>query len=167
MCRHSPKLTSSYDVATKTCFEPVFERVYKALDNSNNMPHRVDLQELALVYILLAFGALHNLELPPNDPSAEEYLALSKSALAKGDFLTKNTLAGLQTLHVMAHFHLSVTNTCAPTNASETERGRNGDSAWPLWGLAMRICQAVGQSMGWGAYYRWACIVMEHAGTFH
>jgi hypothetical protein len=25
----------------------------------------------------------------------------------------------------------------------ETEIGRNGDSAWPLWGLAMRLCQAV------------------------
>jgi hypothetical protein len=26
----------------------------------------------------------------------------------------------------------------------ETEEGRNGDPAWPLWGLAMRIAQAMG-----------------------
>lgn len=25
----------------------------------------------------------------------------------------------------------------------ETEKGRNGDSAWPLWGIAMRLLQAV------------------------
>lgn len=31
---------------------------------------------------------------------------LSKSALAKGDFMTQTTLAGVQTLHIMAHFHL-------------------------------------------------------------
>lgn len=29
---------------------------------------------------------------------------------------------------------------------SETDKGRNGDSAWTLWGLAMRIVQAVGTS---------------------
>ena len=28
---------------------------------------------------------------------------------------------------------------------SETDKGRNGDAAWPLWGLAMRIMQAVSQ----------------------
>jgi hypothetical protein len=31
----------------------------------------------------------------------------------------------------MAHYQL------------QTDRGRDGDSAWPLWGLAMRIAQAV------------------------
>jgi hypothetical protein len=32
---------------------------------------------------------------------------------------------------LMAHYQL------------QTDRGRDGDSAWPLWGLAMRIAQAV------------------------
>lgn len=27
-----------------------------------------------------------------------------------------------------------------------TEKGRNGDSAWPLWGMAMRLLQAVNLS---------------------
>lgn len=97
---------TSYNIAIRERFEPVLSRVYKAADSKNEHPHRVDLQELALVYIVLAFGALHSLELPPNDPSAEEYLILSKSALAKADFLVNNTLAGVQTLHIMAHFHL-------------------------------------------------------------
>lgn len=26
----------------------------------------------------------------------------------------------------------------------DTERGSNGDTAWPLWGLAMRAIQAMG-----------------------
>lgn len=32
--------------------------------------------------------------------------------------------------------------------SSETEEGRNGDSAWPLWGLAMRLIQAVSVARG-------------------
>lgn len=108
----------------------------------------VGAQELALLYILLAMGALHNLELPPNDPIAEEYSTLSKICLAKGEFMVHCTTTGVMALvsdpwvksqeailtkykHVMAHFHL------------ETEKGRNGDSAWPLWGLAMRLIQGV------------------------
>jgi len=55
-------------------------------------------QQLALLFIVLAMGALHNLELPPDDHSAGEYLALSRDALEAGDFIINNTLAGVQTL---------------------------------------------------------------------
>lgn len=47
----------------------------------------------------------------------------------------------------MAHYHLYVLIPLAAVkliDGRETERGRNGDSAWPLWGLAMRIIQAMG-----------------------
>ena len=37
----------------------------------------------------------------------------------------------------MAHYQL------------QTDRGRDGDSAWPLWGLAMRIAQAVRLAHYW------------------
>lgn len=56
------------------------------------------LQALALVFITLAMGALHNLELPPNDPLAEEFFTLAKSALAKGQFMIHHTIAAVQTL---------------------------------------------------------------------
>lgn len=112
-----------------------------------DLPAKVDslwLHQLALVYITLALGALHNLELPPNDPIADEFCHLAKAALAKGQFLTHNTIAAVQTLvrchdltvtdhqHIMANFSL------------DTDQGRNGDNTWPLWGLAMRITQAMG-----------------------
>jgi hypothetical protein len=58
----------------------------------------IEPQGLALIFIVLAMGSLHNLELAPNDPCAEEYLSLSKSCLAKSDFLTRSTIAGIQTL---------------------------------------------------------------------
>ncbi len=77
-------------------------------------------------------GALYNLELPPDNPQAQDLMQIARTCLVKGDFMTNNTIAGVQTLHIMAHFVL------------ETEKGRNGDSAWPLWGLAMRIAHAMG-----------------------
>lgn len=80
--------------------------MYKAAREIQGSAVRVDVQELALLFIIMAFGALHNLELPPNDPVAEEYALLSKSALAKTDFMTNSSLTTIQTLHIMAHYHL-------------------------------------------------------------
>ncbi|GFZ52287.1 hypothetical protein JCM24511_10060 [Saitozyma sp. JCM 24511] len=118
-----------FDVAPREGFLPLFEKAYSS---KQIIGARIDPQQLGLVFIILAMGSLHCLELPPNDPQADEYLAAAKACLAKGDFMIHNTISGLQALHIMAHFHL------------ETERGRTGDSAWPLWGLAMRIIQAMG-----------------------
>ncbi|UOH84813.1 hypothetical protein LQV05_001627 [Cryptococcus neoformans] len=118
-----------YNVVPRHTFQPIFDRAYRREMSVNR---KVVAQELALLYIILATGALHNLELPPNDPIAEEYLTLSKICLAKGEFMVHCTTIGIMALHVMAHFHL------------ETEKGRNGDSAWPFWGLAMRLIQGMG-----------------------
>lgn len=58
----------------------------------------VDPQEIALVFIIMAQGTMFNIEMPNFDSSAEEWLHLSERALVKADFLSKNTLAGVQTL---------------------------------------------------------------------
>lgn len=59
---------------------------------------RVDIQQLGLLFIVLALGATHNLELAQDDPISEELCSLAKCCLAKGQFMTRNTLAGVQTL---------------------------------------------------------------------
>lgn len=92
----------------------------------------MDYNELALLFAVLAMGTLHNLELDANDPLATEYMDLAKRSLCRANFLQHNTLSGLRTLQIIAHVHL------------ETEGGRNGDSAWPLWGLSMRLVVAMG-----------------------
>lgn len=91
-------LTLSFDVAPRTTVQPWFDQLYAYKAGRWQAGERVDCQRLALVFIILAMGALHSLELPPNDPSAEEYLDLAKRSLAKTDFLTHSTLAGVQTL---------------------------------------------------------------------
>ncbi|KAE8543300.1 hypothetical protein D1P53_000002 [Cryptococcus gattii VGV] len=121
----------NHDPAPRRTFQPIFDRVYTSILQPRP-ENSVHLQQLALVYMLLAMGTVHNIELPPHDESAEEYLTLAQAAMTKGNFMNHATIAGLQTLVTMAHYYL------------ETESGRNGDSAWPLWGLAMSLVVAMG-----------------------
>lgn len=57
-----------------------------------------DAQKLGLLFIVLALGATHNLELSPNDQIAEDFCTSARNCLTKGHFMTRNTLAGVQTL---------------------------------------------------------------------
>nr|XP_019009006.1 uncharacterized protein I206_06694 [Kwoniella pini CBS 10737]OCF47787.1 hypothetical protein I206_06694 [Kwoniella pini CBS 10737] len=124
----------SYEIVSRNSVRKIMEDVYIHVGGTGDEPRRtmVHAQQLGLLFIVLAMGALHNLELRPDDSSAEEYMQCSEDCLTKGRFMTNNTVAGVETLIIMAHFHL------------ETDKGRNGDSAWTLWGLAMRIIQAMG-----------------------
>lgn len=90
--------------------EETFARVYSFVNNSGNAPSQaVNFQEVALVFMTMSKGTAYNIELPNDDPSAEEWQHLSEMALVKGDFLSNNTIAGVQTLHIMAHKNLYVT----------------------------------------------------------
>ncbi|KAL2432701.1 hypothetical protein ABEF95_014691 [Exophiala dermatitidis] len=120
-----------HDVAPKALFEKTFDRVY-TLAEGGSLSTPGNPQEIALVFIIMAQGTLFNIEMSNYDSSAEDWLHLSERALVKGDFLSNNMVAGLQTLHLMAHLHLQL------------DKGRRGDNAWPLWGLVMRLIQAMG-----------------------
>lgn len=69
--------------------------MYAAVEGNDEA---VSPQELALLYVVFAMGALYSLELPPNDPVATEYHALSKACLVKGNFLVNTAMSGVQTL---------------------------------------------------------------------
>ncbi|KAH7070681.1 hypothetical protein BKA63DRAFT_545166 [Paraphoma chrysanthemicola] len=121
-----------HDAAPRAQFEKTFDRVYSFVDGTAQAS-RVNPQEIALVSIVMAQGTMFNIEMPHYDPSAEDWVRLAERALVKGDFLSNNTVAGLQTLHLMAHLHLN------------SDKDRQGDNnAWPLWGLVMRLAQAMG-----------------------
>lgn len=78
-------------------FEKTFNRVYR-LSEGGTLSPRVNPQEIALVFIIMAQGTLYNIEMPNYDPSAEDWLHLSERALVEGNFLSNNMVAGLQTL---------------------------------------------------------------------
>ncbi|RSH91564.1 hypothetical protein EHS25_009863 [Saitozyma podzolica] len=125
----------NYDIVAEHRLRPVCDDIFtqKALPAPlRERPTSLFIQRLGLIYVVLAMGALHNLEMPPEDPVVEQYISLAKACLIKSNFLIHTTIAGVQTVHIMANVLL------------ETERGRNGDSAWPMWGICMRMIQAMG-----------------------
>lgn len=85
----------SHDVAPQDRFEKTFDQVYNLADE---IPCRVNPQELALVFIILAQGNVFNIEIASDPTVPEKLLRLSELALVKGDFLSNNTVAGVQTL---------------------------------------------------------------------
>lgn len=93
----------SHDVAPRSQFERTFDRVYKISGSGTSSP--ISPQEIALVFIVMAQGTMFNIEMPNFDSSAEDWLHLAERALVKGDFLSNNTLAGVQTL-VRPYLHL-------------------------------------------------------------
>lgn len=93
--RHANLTQSSHDVAPRDRFEKTFDRVYAVI---NETSRRVNAQELALVFIVLAQGNVFNIEIASDPTIPEELLHLSELALMKGDFLSNNTVAGVQTL---------------------------------------------------------------------
>lgn len=96
MCK--ARLTScSHDVAPRAEFEHTFNRVYSYKDHEPGSS-RINAQEIALVYIIMAQGTMFNIEMPIYDASVEEWLHLAERCLVRGDFLSSNTISGLQTL---------------------------------------------------------------------
>ncbi|WWD21848.1 hypothetical protein CI109_106336 [Kwoniella shandongensis] len=87
----------NHDIAPRPTFQRVFDQVYLARE-TERPERKVHAQQIALVYMILALGTVQNLELPPHDESAEEYIALGKACLSKGDFLNHGTIAGVQAL---------------------------------------------------------------------
>ena len=88
-------------------------KIHQTLDWALSSPDestvsKLQLQELGLLFMVLAMGSLYSLELPPDDPIAEEYHWIAQQCLANGEFMTHNSITGIQALHVMAHFRVYV-----------------------------------------------------------
>ncbi len=90
----------SYNIVSRPAIDLVFNNVYSTPQRwqFETTLREVHPHSLALLFVILALGTLLNLEVPPNDPSAEEFYLLAQSCLAKGDFLRVNTIASVQAL---------------------------------------------------------------------
>lgn len=86
-----------YEIVTRPTLNAFVEKAYiaKAMLDTHS---RIDVQQLATLFAVLALGASHNLELSPDDQIAEDYCESARNCLVKGNFMTHSTLAGVQTL---------------------------------------------------------------------
>jgi hypothetical protein len=97
--------SASYDIVAEHRLRPVCDDIFtqKALPAPlRERPTSLFIQRLGLIYVVLAMGALHNLEMPPEDPVVEQYISLAKACLIKSNFLIHTTIAGVQTVVIRA-----------------------------------------------------------------
>jgi hypothetical protein len=92
------RLTCRYEIITRPTLNAFVEKAYIAKGMSDTIHSRLDVQQLATLFAVLALGASHNLELSPDDQIAEDYCESARNCLVKGNFMTHSTLAGVQTL---------------------------------------------------------------------
>lgn len=102
----------------------------------------VSLQQLSLVFAVLAMGSAVDMEQLPCGPKQMELLQLAQKCLGAGRFLAINTLAGLAAL--VCHLPLCTDPQNIVCKAlTYTDAFLRWDYVWQLWGIAERIIQAV------------------------
>ncbi|KAL8290374.1 hypothetical protein RQP46_002632 [Phenoliferia psychrophenolica] len=129
------RLSKCYWTYLSFMFEPLEESVYyedylpKAYTN-----HDLNGTMLACVFIILSLGSLFDPSVPstPN-ATAAHYFVVCQNALTCSRFLSNNTMAGAQTLQLMANYLFCQHN---------LQEG--GESFFPILGAALRMLQTMG-----------------------
>ncbi|WVW86513.1 hypothetical protein I302_108562 [Kwoniella bestiolae CBS 10118] len=122
----------NYNVVSRHTLELYLDNIYN-MDPSQEWTQDTHPHKLALIFIVLAMGSLVNPDSNSNHNGESQTLfEAAEVALSISNFMKDHTIASVQTLHIMANFHVY------------DDRSRGGDRAWPLGGLAMRITQAMG-----------------------
>ncbi|CCM02639.1 uncharacterized protein FIBRA_04743 [Fibroporia radiculosa] len=94
---------------------------------SRRCPHR-----LAVLFLVLATGALVDLTLPPCSPEAEKYYRLGRAALSLRSILDSPEIETVEAVALMAGYH------------SVCTRRYSVESAWTLASTAMKLAQSIG-----------------------
>jgi len=95
--------------------------------DSGRCPHLI-----AVLYFILAVGALVDLTLPPCSPEAEKYYRLGRAALSLRSILDSPEIETVQAVTLMAGYH----SLCTKRYSIE--------SAWSLSSAATKVAQSVG-----------------------
>ncbi|KAK4684896.1 hypothetical protein P7C73_g5268, partial [Tremellales sp. Uapishka_1] len=124
----------NYNIVIKSQFAVYFNAFYDGPPptNQDQWTHETHPHKLALLYVVLAMGSLFNLEVESGKEPGKKYYEYCTECLALGDLLRQNTMASLQTLHIMINYLCYV------------DRIKGGDAAWILWGMVWRLVVAMG-----------------------
>ncbi|KAI0923665.1 hypothetical protein AcW1_006560 [Taiwanofungus camphoratus] len=100
---------------------------HPSISDANRYPHL-----LAVLYLVLAVGALVDLTLPPCSPEAEKYYRLGRAALSLRSIFDSPEIETVQAVTLMAGYH----SLCGQRYTIE--------SAWSLASLAAKLAQSIG-----------------------
>ncbi|KAJ7880285.1 fungal-specific transcription factor domain-containing protein [Mycena olivaceomarginata] len=107
-------------------YETIFQPIY---DPNTGSYESVSSHSLAVLYMVLAFGTLMDLDMPAHSPEATEYYQLSRAALAIDSVLEEPSIAGIQALVLMCHYMFW----------ADIEGPR-----WVLMGLVVKLAHSIG-----------------------
>ncbi|EMD39103.1 hypothetical protein CERSUDRAFT_112795 [Gelatoporia subvermispora B] len=114
---------------------PIYNYV-KDPSRSSYHPHLLDANRcphlLAVLFMVLAVGALVDLTLPPYSPEAEKYYRLGRAALSLRSVFDSPEIETVQAITLMAAYH----SICTPRYSLE--------SAWALTSHATKLAQSLG-----------------------
>ena len=153
----------SFNVISRPKLVEILDNIYAFVQAADMLPDAlitsrdIPPDRLALLFIVFAMGSYYNLELPPDDPVAEEYLEKANICLTKFDFMAHHSMPVVQTLVsglsrypsslTVAHHGPSLIvrpRLLLIADFRSLESGKDGDRTWTLWGLTSRIVQAMG-----------------------
>ncbi|GFZ43075.1 hypothetical protein JCM24511_00793 [Saitozyma sp. JCM 24511] len=122
---------NSYDVVPRTKLDAYTAAFYAEQISPTSWTQDTHPHKLALVFIILSIGSLLAPDVDSHhNEESQTFFEAAEVALSIVNFMKEHTTASVQTLHIMANYHLY------------DDRLRGGDRAWPLGGLAMRLTQA-------------------------
>ncbi|KAJ7665729.1 fungal-specific transcription factor domain-containing protein [Mycena rosella] len=107
-------------------------QIYRPLQSEDQYPPPVTAQQMAVLYLILALGALVDLELPPYSSEADHYFDLACAAMSVRSLFESPTVVTVQTLVLMAMYY------------AHGGRRFTMDGAWSTISLACSISQTLG-----------------------
>ncbi|KAI0065627.1 hypothetical protein BV25DRAFT_1714330 [Artomyces pyxidatus] len=116
-------------------YESILTRVYEPQAGSED---RIESHRLAVIYMILAIGALVDLDRPPHSYDANHYYHLGRAALAVDSIFEEQSIPAIQALVLMSHFMF----------LSDIDGPR-----WALMGLVVKLAHSCGlhrDSGRWG-----------------
>lgn len=116
-------------VTREQIMEELIPAAYKRL--SNGQTTRMDLHDLALLYMIFAAGAAADLTLPPYNAEAERYRHLARAALGVKSVFDSGSLSVVQAIFLMGTYDVV------------SGRMHSMESAWKMFCLASSLSASV------------------------
>ncbi|KAF8343443.1 hypothetical protein F5887DRAFT_972939 [Amanita rubescens] len=117
-------------ITEREFFETIFVPIYEpdSAPSDATASHR-----LALLYMVLAMGALLDLDRPPNNPDSMHYYQLGRAALSLDSVMDEPSFTAVQALLVMTHFMFLA---------------EMGSPRWIIMGIVVKLAISVNRDSG-------------------
>ena len=115
--------------------QELFDELLLPIYNSQGQSGFPSPHKVAVLFLVLAIGAMVDLAIPYDNDEAHHYFQLGRAALSLTSVVTSPEIATVQALYLMSFCHL------------QGNRRYNTEAAWSLASLALKRAQSLGLRM--------------------